>query len=125
MYEKYWGATITTEAQDASEGASDPSQPALILRSLYEPATIGLGICLIAGLPLIAEACERGAYPFTDDCAPLADLPKAIKTIVSTSTDVASAAMIADRPGLSFTASAPSSSGYLIFDSQIIKPISI
>ncbi len=71
-----------------------------------------------------AEACERGAYPFTDRCAPLADLPEVIKLISSTSTDSLSASMIASQPRLTFTTSAPNSSDHLI-SPRIVKPIAL
>ena len=131
MFERHWSVIITTDTWDPSQtvdGASDetddPSQPKLILRTLYKPAKVVLGIGLIAGLPYFAEACERGAYPFTDRCAPLADLPEVIKLISSTSTDSLSASMIASQPRLTFTTSAPNSSDHLI-SPRIVKPIAL
>lgn len=130
MFERHWGIIITTEARGPSETidgasveASDPSRPKLILHSLYKPAKVGLGIGLIGALPYMAEACERGAYPITDRCAPLVDLPDAIKSITSTSTDSASASMVVSQPRLAYHSTAPNSSGHLILESRIFEPI--
>ena len=128
MFERHWGVIMTTETWDSPEpvdGTSgetnDPSQPKLILRTPYELAKAGLGIGLLAALPYMIEACERGAYPFADRCAPFANLPDAIKSISSTSTDSLSASMIASQPRLTFTAAAPNSSGLVSFESLIFK----
>lgn len=130
MFERHWGIIITTEAwgppetvDGTSDETDDPSQPKLILRTLYRPAKVGMGVGLIALLPHMVEACERGAYPFTDRWAPLADLPEAIKSISSTSTGSLSASMIASQPRLTFTATDPSSSDLLNFESHIFKSI--
>ncbi len=130
MLERHWGVIIAADTwnpSDTVDGTSDEtddrSQPKLIFWPLYKPAQVGLGIGLITALPHMVGACERDVYPFTDRYAPLAELPDAMKSISSTSTGSVSASMVGNQPPSAYHSAAPSSSGRLIFESQIFELI--